>query len=94
MGLDVGTVQIDYPGRPVEATYDFLRYLNINAEEADWNVAAPGNTFVEYLRENMLAQLDAYVAMKSLSQDNVDIIRGWMDDLPWRGDVIMLHLSW
>lgn len=94
MGLDVGAVQIKYLDRPVEAAYDFLWYLSVNADDADWNVAAPGNTFLEYLRENMLEQLDDYVAMKSLSRSDAAAIRGWIDELPWQDDVIMLHFNW
>ena len=94
MGLDVGAVQIRYLDRPLKAAYDFLWHLNLNANETAWNVTAPGNTFVEYLRENMLEQLDDYVALKSLSQSDAAVIRGWIRELPWRDDVIMLHLSW
>ena len=93
MGLDVGAVQIKYLARPVKVAYDFLWHLSLNADEADWNTSAPGNVFVEYLRENMLEQLDDYVAMNSISQSDVAVIRGWIARLPWRDDVVMLHLS-
>ena len=94
MGLDVGAVQIGYLGRPDKPAYDFLWHLNVHADEAGWNISAPGNVFVEYCRESMLEQLDGYIAMKSLSRGDEAAVRRWIDGLPWQDDVIMLHLNW
>ena len=92
MGLDIGVVQINYLPRPSEPAYDFAWHLNINDDEADWNGSS--STFVEYTRENLLEQLDRYVSKKELSESDKEALRGWVDDLPWRCGVIMLHLAW
>ncbi len=94
MGLDVGTVEIGYLARPDKPTYDFLWHLNLNADQADWNSSAAENTFVEFTRDNMLARMNEFAADGELTPTDVEGIRSWIDGLPWRGDVIMLHLSW
>ena len=94
MGLDVGTVQIEYLTRPDEPTYDFLWHLNVNAEQADWNGSAGESTFVEFTRHNMLARLNQFASKGTVAAPDVQRIRHWINDLPWRDDVIMLHLSW
>ena len=39
------------------ATYDFLSYLNVNAEVAEWITGAEGSTFIEITRETMDGQV-------------------------------------
>ena len=92
MGLDIGVVQINYLPRPDKPAYDFAWHLNINDDEADWNGSS--STFVEYTRETLLEQLDRYVEQSELSQSDIEGLRNWVDGLPWKGDVIMLHLAW
>ena len=92
MGLDIGVVQINYLPRPSEPAYDFAWHLNINEDEADWDGSS--STFVEYMRENLLNQLDRYVSQKELSESDAEGLRNWVDGLPWKNDVIMLHLAW
>ena len=92
MGLDIGVAQINYLPRPDKPAYDFAWHLNINDGEADWNGSS--STFVEYARENLLEQLDRYVSKKELSESDVQALRSWVDGLPWKHDVIMLHLAW
>lgn len=92
MGLDIGVVQINYLPRPSEPAYDFAWHLNINEDEADWSGAS--STFVEYTRENLLDQLDRYVSQKGLAEGDATALRDWVDGLPWKCGVIMLHLAW
>ena len=92
MGLDVGVVQIEYLDRPDKPTYDFAWHLNINEDDADWNSSS--STFVEYTRENLLQQLDRYISENRLPQNDIERLRSWVDGLPWKDDVIMLHLAW
>ena len=94
MGLDVGTVQIEYLTRPDKPVYDFLWHLNLNAEQAEWNVSATENTFVEFTRDNVLERMNEFASEGSLAPGEVAGIRSWIDRLPWRDDVVMLHLSW
>ncbi len=96
MGLDVGVIPspIKYLDRPEEDEYDFVWYLNLHADDGNWNVYSDGNTIVEYERENLERQMDEYIKANSLAQDAIDKVRGWVDALPWDGDHIMLHFSW
>ena len=75
----------------ISPAYDFAWHLNINEDEADWNGSS--STFVEYTRESLLEQLDRYVSENELAQSDIDGLRSWVDGLPWKGDLIMLHLA-
>lgn len=94
MGLDVGTVQIKYLARPDKPVYDFLWHLNLNAEQADWNGSTTENTFAEFTRDNILERMNEFASEGSLAPSEITEIRSWIDQLPWRDDVVMLHLSW
>ena len=52
------------------------------------------STFVEYTRETLQQQLDSYITENRLPQSDIEELRRWVDGLPWKGDVIMLHLAW
>ena len=94
LGLDVGVVQIDYLDRPGKATYDLLCHLNDNVDEADWSASSAGNTFVEYTRDTLLEQATEFASTNKLTPSEKDGLRSWIDSLPWKNDVIMLHLTW
>ena len=94
MGLDVGVVQVDYLARPDGSAYHFLWHLNENADEADWNGSSAENTFVQYTRETLWAQLHDYASGNDLSESERHGLRSWIDGLPWKDDLIMLHLTW
>ena len=95
MGLDIGVIpEIVYLDRPDHDVYDFAWHLNINADEADWIVSSDGHTIAEYTRETMSRQIEEYIANETLVRDGIDRIHKWVDDLPWRNGVIMLHYSW
>ena len=94
MGLDTGVVDINYLERPIGATYDFLWYLNHNAEEADWLTGSEGSTFIEITSDTMDEQLRRFQSASKLSPVDVQSVRRWIDALPWKNDVIMLHLAW
>ena len=94
MGLDVGVVQIDYLDRPGKAAYDLLCHLNDNADEADWSASSAGNTFVEYTRDTLLERANEFASTNRLTRSEKDGLRSWTDGLPWKDDVIMLHLTW
>ena len=94
MGLDIGVVDINYLEQPVGTTYDFLWYLNVNAEEAEWLTGAEGSTFIEITRETMDEQVRRFQSENKLSQNAFERIQRWIAALPWKGDVIMLHFGW
>ncbi len=91
MGLDIGVVNINYLDRPIGTTYDFLWYLNVNAEEADWITGAERSTFI---RETMDKQVRRFQSENKLAQNALDRIQRWIAALPWKGEVIMLHFGW
>ena len=94
MGLDVGVVSIEYLSRPGGATYDFLWYLNVNAEQAEWLTGAEGSTFIEITSDTMDEQLCRFQSKNKISPGDIEGVRRWIDALPWKNDVIMLHLGW
>ena len=94
MGLDVGVMRINYRNRPVGAAYDFAWHLNHNSDAADWVVATGENTFVELTHETMLELERQFESENDLSRSDTEVVRSWVDGLPWNDGVIMLHLSW
>ena len=94
MGLDIGVVNINYLDRPIGTIYDFLWYLNVNAEEAEWLTGAEGSTFIEITRETMDEQVRKFQSENKLAQNALERIQRWIGSLPWKGDVIMLHFGW
>ena len=94
MGLDVGVVSIDYLEQPVGTTYDFLWYLNVNAEEGDWITGGEGSTFIEITSDTMDDQLLRFQSENKLCQSQAEEVRRWIATLPWKGDSVMLHLGW
>ena len=94
MGLDVGVVNINYLDQPHGATYDFLWYLNVNAEVAEWLTGSEGSTFIEITRDTMNLQVRRYHSEHNISLGQVKEIQHWIASLPWKSDVIMLHFGW
>lgn len=94
MGLDVGVVRVNYLTRPENTTSDFLRHLGLNADDADWNGSTSMSTFVELSRKNMLNRVDEFASENNLARGDLERVRDWVDGLPWKNDMIMLHLGW
>lgn len=67
-------VNINYMERPAGKTYDFLWYLNVNAEEAEWITGAEGSTFIEITRETMDEQVRKFQSENDLSQNGFERI--------------------
>ena len=91
--MDVDAVEIDYLPRPRRPAYGFLWHLNENADEADWGGGWGEETFVQYTRDTLLEQANEFVSRSELTESERDGLRRWLDGLPWKDDVIMLHLS-
>ena len=94
MGLDIGVVKIQYLDRPSDSVYDFLQYLTAEAVEAEWNVSGEGNSFVELYYSTMVAKVAEFIKERNLHARDTDSLLGWIRNLPWDGNTIMLHLSW
>lgn len=104
MSLDVGVVRIDYltvPGFPVD---DFFRDLmldpHLGLDEDDleddeyWDGGNnAGNAFYEFDREGMTKRVNGWANRRNLGSNERDALLAWVDDLPYRDDSIILHLS-
>ena len=97
MGLDVGVVQIDYShARPVGAAYQYAWELMAYDDlEGDcWKVSDGGQVFIEMAYETMATHAMKYIESKNLSSTEAHEVMRWVRGLPWRGQVVMLHLGW
>ena len=94
MGLDVGVVRIQYLDRPSDTVYDFLQYLAVEPEDAEWNVTGDGNSFVELYYSTMISKVAEFMKERNLPARDTDGLLGWIRNLPWDSNTIMLHLSW
>ena len=96
MSLDVGVVQIDYSeARPSGAAYKYacelMEYYDV--EEDYWKVSAGWNVFIELGHDTMVNHARGYIESKDLSGTEADEVMGWVSALPWRDDLVMLHLG-
>ena len=101
MGLVIGVVQIEYQDYPGDVAHDFVQHLNQHVWERDhyaydieWSIGAEGHTFIELSRGTMQDQMKKFGTARGLSPDGMAEIQAWSDGLPWRNDLIMLHLNW
>ncbi len=103
MGLDVGVVSIEYLERPAQPMYGFLQDLmadpNVGTEfdpfdyVPGWGDGWEGNAFYEFDRDVLLRRADGWAVKKNLDAVDRAMLLRWVDDLPYRGDAIMLHLN-
>jgi hypothetical protein len=94
MGLDVGVVRITYLERPKEPTYSFLQDLPADGMDEHWGGGWPGNTIVEFEREQLTQEATDWAMRRNLGANERTGLQSWIDNLPWDGDTIMLHLNW
>ena len=94
MGLDIGVVNIKYIDRPGGAALKFASYLGENYWDADWGFSEGENIIVENTKETMFQLVDDYAKSEGLGSDDKAAIQKWVHSLPWKDDVVMLHLSW
>ena len=101
MGLDVGVVTINYLERPRQPIYGFLNdLLNEASWESDasdddpaWSASWEGNGLVEYSRGYLERRSNQWADSQSLDLSERTALTSWLDSLPWRNDMIMLHLN-
>ena len=94
MGLDIGVVKIRYIDRPGGAALKFVSYLGENYWDADWGLSEGENIIVENTKETMFQLVDDYAKSEGLADDDKAAILEWVHSLPWKDDVIMLHMGW
>ena len=94
MSMHVGSVNIDYLDYPGDAPTKFLWYIASNPSGYDWEVWSDGNHFVEYTYDRAIELASEYVRSESVGTNEAHQVFRWVRSLPWRRDVVMLHLSW
>ena len=94
MGLDVGVVNITYLERPDEPIYEFLWAMASGQLGEDWGGGWEGNALVEYHRESLTAKANQWADGEGLESQQRTQLLQWIEELPWRGNDIMLHLDW
>ena len=103
MGLDIGVVTIEYLERPGSPMYGFLQDLMVDPDtgtefdpfdyESGWGDVWEGNAFYEFDRDVLLRRADGWAVQKNLDATERATLLQWIDDLPYRGETIMLHLG-
>ncbi len=104
MGLDIGVVKIEYLERPDQPMYGFMQDLmaepdiGIDMDDFDddfptWDATGEGNAFYEFERDALLRRADGWAVKKRIDAADRARLLQWVDDLPWRGEIIMLHLN-
>ena len=103
MGLDIGVVKIEYLERPGQPMYRFMQDLMANPgigtdmdlfdDDSVWEASDEGNAFYEIERDQLLRRADGWAVKNRIDAADRARLLQWVDDLPWRGDFIMLHLN-
>ena len=94
MGLDVGVVKIDYLGYPGRAANQFAWKLAEEWDERCWQVWSEGNVFIELEYQTMVERAARFISSEDLGATDAHQVMRWVRTLPWRGEVVMLHLNW
>ena len=94
MGLDIGVVQIDYLRQPRSVAYHFAWDLAREWDDECWQVSSGANVFIELGYEHMVERAGRYISSEGLGASDAHQVMRWVRMLPWRGDVVMLHLGW
>lgn len=103
MSLSIGVVNIEYLPQPAEPVYGFMQDLmadpNTGADmdlfddDSLWETGGEGNAFYELEYDQMMRRADGWAARQGIDAAARARLLQWVDDLPWRGDCIMLHLN-
>ena len=103
MGLDIGVGTIEYLEQPGQPMYGFLQDLMTDSDvgnefdtfdyEPTWGDGWEGNALYEFERDVLLRRADGWAVKKNLDASDRATLLQWVDNLPYRGDAIMLHLG-
>ncbi len=93
MGLDIGTMSINYFERPRGITYRFAWEL---AHEASvyGTMSGEGNSLGYFTKPQVGRLLEEYTENENLNPQQTSEIWAWVESLPWDGDEIELHFNW
>jgi hypothetical protein len=103
MSLSIGVVNIEYLPQPPQPMYGFMQDLmadpgvgtdmDLFDDTSPWEVGDEGNVFYEFEQDELLRRADGWAAKQRLDAADRATLLQWVDNLPWRGDFITLHLN-
>jgi hypothetical protein len=108
MGLAIGVVNITYLDQPPQPMYRFMQDLMENPDvgldaddndsvspedESHWGDGWGTDSFYEFFREGLLRRAGGWARQQDINPDAMTTLLNWVENLPYRDDVIMLHLS-
>ena len=103
MSLSIGVVNIEYLPRPPRLMYKFMldlmadpavgTDLDLFDDTSPWEVGDAGNIFYEFERDELLRRADGWAVKQRIDAADRATLLQWVEDLPWRGDSITLHLN-
>ena len=94
MGMAIWAVQTEHIDSPKGPVRDFLFELAGEDLPEGWIGGWDGNMFLQMIREDLERRARDYASEQRLSQDDAKELLGWVRDLPWERDDIMMHLGW
>ncbi len=94
MSMHVGTVNIEYLKYPGDAPTKFLWHVAANPSMYDWEVWGEGNLFLEFTYGSAVERASEYVRSEGIGSKEAHQVFRWIRGLPWRRNVVMLHLGW
>ena len=103
MGLSIGVVNIKYIPEPPQPMYGFMQALmadpgvgtdmDLFNDTTPWEVGDGENIFYEFERGELLRRADGWAVKNGIDAAERTTLLQWVDELPWRGDFITLHLN-
>ena len=101
MGLDVGVVTIEYSPDPQPPVYGFLYdlllnpYTGVDEDDDDdiWGDSWTDNGVYEFERVGLTSRAINWANDHAISESEKDDLLSWVADLPWRNDMVTLHLG-
>ena len=71
-----------------------MRGIYENADELEWSATDTGEVFVQTSPDTLMERARAFSSENNLAWRDVEGIQNWIEALPLRGGMVMLHLSW
>ena len=104
MSLSIGVVNITYLEQPAQPMYRFMWELMADPDvglgpdreddDGYWDGGGGGeNAFYEFYRDGLINRANGWATTQDLADTERSTLLDWIENLPYRGDSIMLHLS-
>ena len=101
MGLDVGVVTFEYLPEPQPPVHDFLYDLLLDPytgideeyEDDDWGGSWDDNGMYEFSRSGLTSRAKIWAGDRSIGQSGENGLLNWIEALPWRNDIVSLHIG-